>query len=125
MQPTTNLDGLLSACLFTDFVFPDNSVFDDLENDFDSLFLAQVKQDLLVTVRKLVKGNLHDTQEAPESDVMLQAMILLKSLITKSICYLYRESNRQCLKISLRCTETHICFPNAWLGTVHHSIIVV
>lgn len=34
-----------------------------MERDFDSLFLGQVKQDLLAKVRRLVKGNLHDTQE--------------------------------------------------------------
>jgi hypothetical protein len=47
----------------TDFTFPSNTIFDELERDFDTLFLEQVKLDLMVKIRRLVKGNLHDTQE--------------------------------------------------------------
>lgn len=54
---------ILICYIFVDFAFPDSTIFDELDRDFDTLFAAQVKLDLLVKFRRLVKGNLHDTQE--------------------------------------------------------------
>jgi hypothetical protein len=48
---------------FADFEFPQGSIFDDLTSNFNMLFIIQVRQDVLVKIRDLIKSKLHDTEE--------------------------------------------------------------
>lgn len=45
------------------FEFPENNVFQLIEENFENYFKAQVREALIVKIRELIKSDVHDTVE--------------------------------------------------------------
>ncbi|CAL8080702.1 unnamed protein product [Orchesella dallaii] len=83
------------------FHFPEPNIFQDIEDNFDSLFKSQVREALVVKLRDLIKSDVHNTDEinyegVPNSKLSADEIILLRKnpalfprcVVSKSIAVL-------------------------------------
>jgi len=55
--------------MFKDFRISDESRFDEFENNFELLFMNQVREDIMKRIRCLIKADIHQTFKKPTDNM--------------------------------------------------------